>query len=49
VFIIDDRAVEIQLAVLALDDLRAPVKTTAEGKPVERARVQAVEALLATD
>jgi hypothetical protein len=49
VFTVDDRGVEIQLAVLLLDDLRAPVKTSAQGKPVDRARAQAVEALLATD
>jgi len=33
--------------VLALDDLRLPVRTTPEGKPVERARAPAVAALLA--
>jgi hypothetical protein len=49
VFTVEDDGVEIQLAVLALDDLRAPVKTSPEGKPVERARLQAVEALLTAD
>jgi hypothetical protein len=34
--------------VLALDDLRMPVRTTPEGKPLERARLQAVQALLET-
>lgn len=45
-FIIDDDGTEIQLAVLALDDLRVPVRATPEGKPVERARAPAVAALL---
>lgn len=47
VFTVEDRGVDIQLAVLAVDDVRAPVKTSAEGKPVERARLRTVEALLA--
>lgn len=47
-FTIDDDGVEIVLVVLALDDLRQPVKTTLEGKAIERARLQAVEALLET-
>src|SRR6478735_4599964 len=41
-FLIDDDGTEIQLVVLALDDLRLPVRTTPEGKPVERARTSAV-------
>jgi hypothetical protein len=45
-FTLDDEGVEIEIAVLALDDLRLPVKTGADGKPLERARMQAVEALL---
>jgi hypothetical protein len=45
-FTVDDRGTEIELVVLALDDLRMPVKTTPEGKPLERARAQAVQALL---
>jgi hypothetical protein len=48
VFTVEDRGIDIQLVVLALDDLRAPVRTSPEGKPIERARIQAVEALLAT-
>ena len=47
-FTIDDDGIEIQLVVLALDDVRRPVRTTAEGKPIERARRPAVEALVAT-
>jgi hypothetical protein len=46
-YTIDDDGIEVQIAVLALDDLRRPVRTTPEGKPIERARRPAVEALLA--
>jgi hypothetical protein len=45
-FRIDDDGIEIELVVLALDDLRNPVRTTPEGKPLERARLPQVEALL---
>lgn len=45
-FVIDDDGTEIQLAVLALDDLRVPVRTTPDGKAAERARAPAVAALL---
>ena len=45
-FTVEDRGVEVQLVVLAHDDVRAPVRTTPEGKPVERARPAAVQALL---
>jgi hypothetical protein len=47
-FTIDDEGVEIELVVLALDDLRQPVRATPDGKPIERARLQAVEALCAS-
>lgn len=47
-FTIDDDGVEIVIVVLALDDLRRPVRTTPDGKPIERVRRPAVEALLAT-
>jgi hypothetical protein len=46
-FTVDDAGIEIELVVLALDDLRVPVKATPDGKPVERARAPAVEQLLA--
>ena len=46
VFTVEDGGVEIELVVLGLDDLRVPVRTAAEGKPLERARLAAVEALL---
>ena len=45
-FTVDDAGVEIEMVVLALDDLRVPVKATPDGKPVERARAPAVQALL---
>jgi hypothetical protein len=45
-FTIDDDGVEVDLVVLALDDLRRPVRTTAEGKPIERAKLSAVKTLL---
>lgn len=41
-----DGDMEIQLVVLAVDDLRGPVRTSPDGKPIERARAQAVQALL---
>ena len=47
-YILEDHGVEVQLIVLAHDDVRAPVRTTPEGKPLERARVSAVQALLDT-
>ena len=46
VFTVDDAGFEVELVVLALEDLRTPVRTTPEGKPLERARLQAVQALL---
>jgi len=46
-FTIDD-VVPIELVLLGLDDLRRPIRTTADGKPIERARVQAVQALCET-
>lgn len=46
VFTIDDEGAEIELTVLESRDLRVPVRATAEGRVIERARLQAVEALL---
>ena len=46
VFTVDHDEVEVELVVLALDDLRRPVRTAPDGKPLERARLHAVEALL---
>lgn len=48
-FTLDDDGTEVQLVVFDADDLRAAVRTTPDGKPMERARLAAVQALLATD
>jgi len=45
-FTVDDGGVEIEIVVLGLDDIRTSVRTTPEGKALERARPQAVAALL---
>ncbi len=45
-YVLDDDGIEIEIVVLALDDLRHPVRTSPDGKPMERARLPAVEALL---
>ena len=45
-FSVDDDGLEIEIVVLELDDLRQPVRTTPEGKPLERANPDAVQALL---
>lgn len=46
VFTVHDGATEIELAVLATDDLRTALRTSPEGRPLERARAQAVADLL---
>jgi hypothetical protein len=46
VFTVDDEGTEIEIVVLTHDDLRMPVRTHPEGKPLERARAQAVRALI---
>jgi hypothetical protein len=45
-YTIDDDGVEVELIVLGVDDLRHPVRTAPDGKPIERARLAQVEALL---
>ena len=45
-YTLEDHGVEVQLIVLAHDDVRAPVRTTPEGKSLERVRAAAVQALL---
>jgi hypothetical protein len=45
-FTIDRDGVEIELLVLAVDDLRHPIRTGADGKSIDRARLAAVRALL---
>jgi hypothetical protein len=47
VFIVDDAGTEVTLSVLATRDLRTTLKATPAGRPIERARLEAVEALLA--
>lgn len=46
VYSIDDAGTEIELTVLETRDLRAPVRATAEGRVIERAKLHAVEAML---
>jgi hypothetical protein len=46
VFILDAEGTPVELTVLAPHDLRAPVRATPEGRTIERARIQAVEAML---
>lgn len=47
VFTVNVGGVDIQLTVLATRDLRGSLKTSLEGKTIGRAKMQAVEALLA--
>jgi len=46
VFTVNDDGTEIELAVLSLPDQRGPLKTSPEGKPIERAKLATVEILL---
>lgn len=46
VFTIDDDGTALELTVLEPRDLRAPLRSTPEGRIIERAKRQAVEALL---
>jgi hypothetical protein len=45
-YVVDDDGTEVQLLVFTQQDLRAPVRTTADGKPMERAKPAAVATLL---
>ena len=47
VFTLDDDGVEIEVAVLTPMELRAPLKTSPEGKAIDRAKLSTVEELLA--
>jgi len=47
VFTVSDEGVEIEITVLSLRDLRLPQRTGAQGKAIERAKLPAVEDLLA--
>lgn len=46
VYTVNDDGIEIQLTVLSTRDLRAPLKTSLEGRAIDRAKLQAVETLL---
>ncbi len=47
VFTITDGGIEIELAVLSSQDLRVPLRTSVEGRTIDRAKFEAVEKLLA--
>lgn len=47
VYTLSDQGTEIELTVLSTLDLRGPLRTSPEGKNIERAKLQAVEQLLA--
>jgi GNAT superfamily N-acetyltransferase len=47
VYTISDQGTDIELTVLSVLDLRGPLKTSPEGKSIERAKLQVVEQLLA--
>lgn len=47
VFTISDDGIEVELTVFDLRDLRVPARATPEGRTIERARIAAVENLLA--
>jgi hypothetical protein len=49
VFTLHDNGTEIEITVLSTRELRVPLKTSLEGKAIERAKLQAVEQLLAAD
>ena len=46
-FTLEEDGTAIEIVVLSRDDLRAPVRTTPDGRPIERASLGAVETLLA--
>lgn len=46
VYTLNDEGIEIQLTVLTPRELRVPVRTSLEGKAIERAKLSAVEQLL---
>jgi hypothetical protein len=47
VYTLSDRGTDIELTVLSTLDLHGPLRTSPEGKSIERAKLQAVEQLLA--
>ena len=46
VYVIEDDGIEIELTVLSPRELRGPLKTSPEGRGIERAKLAAVEQLL---
>ena len=46
VYTVDDEGVAIEITVLSTRELRVPVRTSPDGKPMERAKLAAVEQLL---
>lgn len=49
VFLLSDENVEIRVEVLTSGDLRRPLRATPNGKAIERAKPEAVEALISAD
>lgn len=49
VFAVNDGGIDIQITVFSTRDLRLPLRTSLSGKTMERAKAQAVEALLSQD
>ena len=49
VYTVDDEGVAIEITVLSTRELRVPVRTSPEGKAIERAKLAAVEQLLEQD
>ena len=47
VYNVSDAGADIEIAVLSMRELRGPLRTSAEGKAIDRAKLQSVEALLA--
>jgi hypothetical protein len=47
VYTVNDQGTDIELTVLSMLDLRGPVRTSPDGKNIERAKIQVVEQLLA--
>jgi hypothetical protein len=47
VYTVSDQGIDIELTVLSMLDLRGPLRTSPDGKSIERAKLLAVEQLLA--
>lgn len=47
VYTVSDQGTDIELTVLSMLDLRGPLRTSPDGKSIERAKLQAVEQILA--